>query len=91
MLLLVIGASWLFVLSLVLGLCVSARDGDLQQDLSKSAASRQPVSPGRWPAGSTPYRQAILSMGVSADRHESTVSPTRTYGTPLAMPCDGCP
>jgi hypothetical protein len=46
MLLLLIGASWLFVLSLVLGLCVSARDGDLQQDLSRSAAVKQPVRPG---------------------------------------------
>jgi hypothetical protein len=43
---LLIGACWLFVVSLVLGLCVSARDGDLQQDLSRSAAARRPVRPG---------------------------------------------
>jgi hypothetical protein len=29
---LLIGASWSLVVSLVLGLCAAARDGDLQQD-----------------------------------------------------------
>jgi hypothetical protein len=43
---LLIGASWLLVVSLVLGLCAAARDGDLQQDPSRSAAVRQPVRTG---------------------------------------------
>lgn len=43
---LLIGASWLLVVSLILGLCAAARDGDLQRDLSRSAAVRQPVRPG---------------------------------------------
>jgi hypothetical protein len=43
---LLIGASWLLVVSLVLGLCAAARGGDLQQDPSRSAAVRQPVRPG---------------------------------------------
>ena len=43
---LLIGASWLFVVLLVLTLCVAARDGDLQQDPSRSAAVRAPVRPG---------------------------------------------
>lgn len=42
-----IGACWLFVVLLVLALCVAARDGDLQQDPSRSAAVRRPVRPGR--------------------------------------------
>ncbi len=44
---LLIGASWLLIVSLVLGLCVAARDGDLQQDRSRSASVRQPVRPVR--------------------------------------------
>lgn len=44
---LLIGASWLLVVSLVLGLCAAARDGDLQQDPLRSAAGRQPVRPVR--------------------------------------------
>jgi len=46
---LLIGASWLLIVSLVLvlGLCADARDGDLQQDPSRSAVMRQPVRPGR--------------------------------------------
>jgi hypothetical protein len=43
---LLIGASWSLVVSLVLGLCATARDGDLPQDPSRSAAVRQPVRPG---------------------------------------------
>jgi hypothetical protein len=35
---LLIGASWLLVVSMILGLCAAARDGDLQQDPSRSAA-----------------------------------------------------
>lgn len=41
------GASSLFVVLLVLALCVAARDGNLQQDPSRSAAARRPVRPGR--------------------------------------------
>jgi hypothetical protein len=44
---LLIGASWLLVVSLVLGLCAVARDGDLQQDPSRSAAVKQPMRPAR--------------------------------------------
>jgi hypothetical protein len=43
---LLIGASWLLIVSLVLGLCAAARDGDLQQDPSRSAAVRAIVRPG---------------------------------------------
>ncbi len=42
---LLIGGSWLLVVSLVLGLCAAARDGDFQQDPSSSAV-RQPARPG---------------------------------------------
>jgi hypothetical protein len=42
---LLIGASWLLAVSLVLGLCAAARDEDLQQDPSRSAAVRAPVRP----------------------------------------------
>ncbi len=52
---LLIGASWLLVVSLVLVLCAAARDGDLRpardgdlrRDPSRSAAVRGPVRPGR--------------------------------------------
>jgi hypothetical protein len=43
---LLIGASWLLVVSMILGLCAAARDGDLQQDPSRSAAVRRLVRPG---------------------------------------------
>jgi hypothetical protein len=43
---LLIGASWLLVVSLVLGLCAAAREGDLRQDPSRSAAVRAPVRHG---------------------------------------------
>jgi hypothetical protein len=43
---LLIGTFWLLVVPLVLGLCAAARDGDLQQDPSRSAAVRAPTRPG---------------------------------------------
>lgn len=42
MVLLPIGACWLLVIWLVLGVCAAARDGDLRQESSRSAAMRQP-------------------------------------------------
>lgn len=47
MVLLLIGTSWLFVLSLIIGLCVAARDGDIQQDLSRSFEARESARSGR--------------------------------------------
>jgi hypothetical protein len=44
---LLIGACWLLVVLLVLVLCAAARDGDLQQDPSTSAAVRAPMRPSR--------------------------------------------
>ena len=64
---LLIGASWLLVVSLVLGLCAAARDGDLQQDPSRSAAVRQPVRPGCG-APAIQSREVNLTAGADVER-----------------------
>jgi hypothetical protein len=61
---LLIGTSWLLVVSLVFALCAAARDGDRQQAPARSTAARRPA---RYAGSETsmPRDRAALAGRVS--------------------------